>query len=149
MNTNYYHSDGYWLTTDKSKMDVSAIHHFLSTEAYWSKNIPFEKVQKAVEHSLNFGLFDNEKQIGYARVITDFATIAYLGDVYVLAAYRGKGLSKWMIKIIMNYRELQGFRRWILLTGDAHGLYRQFGWQDISNPEKWMEIHNKEVYSTS
>lgn len=138
---------GYCISTDQSKLDLKAIHHFLCEEAYWSKGIPYEKVVTAAENSLNFGLFHQDRQIGYARVISDFATIAYLGDVYVLPAFRGQGLSKWLMETIMQHPRLQGLRRWILLTGDAHGLYRQFGWKEISSPEKWMELHDKGVYS--
>lgn len=92
-------------------------------------------------------MYEVEKQIGYARVISDYATIAYLGDVYVLPEYRGKGLSKWLIATVMKHPELQQLRRWILLTGDAHELYKKFGWTSIAAPDRWMELHNKSVYS--
>jgi GNAT superfamily N-acetyltransferase len=135
------YKDGFTISTDLAKQDLVAVHHFLSTQAYWCLNIPFERVRKAAENSLNFGLFDGEgKQIGYARIISDRSTIAYLGDVYVLPEWRGRGLSKWLIGTIMQHPELQGLRRWILLTGDAHGLYRQFGWKDVAHPERWMEV---------
>ena len=134
------------ISTDKTKLDVDSIHEFLSTRAYWCLNIPKDKVQVAIENSLCFGVYKDEKQIGLARVISDFSTIAYLGDVYIIDGYRGHGLSKWLMETIMCYPELQGLRRWILLTGDAHGLYRQFGWTDIADPSNWMEIHNKNVY---
>ena len=140
------YQNGFCISTNKTKLDISAIHHFLSTEAYWSLGIPYETVKKSIDHSLNFGLYHQEKQIGFARIISDFSTIAYLGDVYVLQAFRGRGLSKWLMETITGYPELQGLRRWILLTGDAHGLYKQFGWTNIANPERWMELHNKEVY---
>lgn len=139
------------------KLDLVAVHHFLSSEAYWCLNIPFEKVKKAAENSLNFGLYvvgpgaGDEgadrgmgsgvfRQIGYARVISDRSTIAYLGDVYVLPEFRGRGLSKWLIGTVMQHPELQGLRRWILLTQDAHGLYTQFGWKSIASPERWLEV---------
>ena len=140
------YKNGFCISTDKSNLDIPAIHHFLSTEAYWSLNIPFETVKKSIDHSLNFGLYHNEQQIGFARIISDFSTIAYLGDVYVLPEFRGRGLSKWLMETITSFPELQGLRRWILLTGDAHGLYKQFGWKEIANPERWMELHNKDVY---
>ena len=140
------YKNGFCISTDKSNLDIPAIHHFLSTEAYWSLEIPFETVRKSIDHSLNFGLYHNEQQIGFARIISDFSTIAYLGDVYILPEFRGRGLSKWLMETITSFPELQGLRRWILLTGDAHGLYKQFGWKDISNPERWMELHNKDVY---
>jgi GNAT superfamily N-acetyltransferase len=136
-----YTRDGFTLSTDFAKQDLVAVHHFLSTQAYWCLNIPFERVRKAAEHSLNFGVFDDGgKQVGYARVISDHSTIAYLGDIYVLPEFRGRGLSKWLIGTVMAHPELQGMRRWILLTGDAHGLYRQFGWKEIARPELWMEV---------
>lgn len=141
-----FYKDGFCISTEKARLDVKAIHHFLSTEAYWCLNIPFSKVEVALEHSLNFGLYFREKQIGYARVISDFSSIAYIGDVYVLPEFRGKGLSKWLMQIIMEYPELQGLRRWILSTADAHGLYKQFGWVPVANPERWMEVHNRDVY---
>jgi GNAT superfamily N-acetyltransferase len=142
-----YFKNGYCISTDKSRLDIHAIHNFLSTQSYWSLQIPFEKVKQAVENSLNFGLYLKDRQIGYARVITDFSTVAYLGDVFILPEFRGQGLSKWLMQTIMKYPELQGFRRWILSTADAHGLYEQFGWQSVANPERWMEVHNREVYS--
>lgn len=136
------------ISTDKSKLDIDAIHDFLSTEAYWCLNIPKEKFEISIENSFCFGLYENNKQIGFARIITDFSTIAYLGDVYILEEYRGKGLSKWLMETIMNFPELQGLRRWILLTGDAHELYRKYGWTDLADSSKWMELHNKNVYSS-
>lgn len=137
------------ISTDKTKLDVDSIHEFLSTKAYWALNIPKDKVQKTIQNSLCFGVYIDEKQIGFAKIISDFSTIAYLGDVFILEEYRGKGLSKWLIETIMAHPDLQGLRRWILLTGDAHGLYRQFGWTDIAEPSKWMELYNKNVYSKS
>ena len=95
---------------------------------------------------MNFGLFFKDKQIGYARVVTDFATTAYLADVFVLKEFRSQGLSKWLMEIIMNHLKLQGLRRWVLLTQDAHELYKKFGWKTIANPERWMEKHNPDVY---
>ena len=140
------YKDDYCISTDKSKLDLIAMHNFLSTQTYWCLNIPFERVKKASENSLNFGLYYNNKQIGYARIVSDFSTVAYLADVYVLPEHRGKGLSKWMMNTIMTHPELQGLRRWMLLTADAHGLYKQFGWKEIANPDRYMEIHNKDIY---
>ncbi|WP_312992416.1 GNAT family N-acetyltransferase [Chryseobacterium flavum] len=139
-------SGEFLISTDKSKLDIHAIHQFLSTKAYWSLNIPEEKVQTAIQNSLCFGVYYDQKQIGFARIISDFSTIAYLGDVYILEEFRGHGLSKRLMEMIMQHPDLQGLRRWILLTGDAHGLYRQFGWTDIADPSKWMELHDKNVY---
>ena len=141
------YKDEFCISTDKTKLDVDSIHAFLSTKAYWCLNIPKDTVQKAIQNSRCFGVYQNEKQIGFARVISDFSTIAYLGDVYILEEYRGNGLSKWLIETIMSDPNLQGLRRWILLTADAHGLYRQFGWTNIGEPEKWMTVHDKNVYA--
>jgi GNAT superfamily N-acetyltransferase len=141
------YKDRFSISTDKEKLEVEAIHDFLSTKAYWCLNIPKHKVQTAIQNSLCFGVYEDQKQIGFARVITDFSTIAYLGDVYILEEYRGLGLSKWLMETIMNYPDLQGLRRWILLTGDAHELYRKFGWTEILDASKWMELHNKNIYS--
>ena len=135
------------ISTDKGKLDINSIHEFLSTKAYWCLNIPIDKVQTAIQNSFCFGVYKDKKQIGFARVITDFSTIAYLGDVYILEDYRRLGLSKWLMEIVMNHPSLQGLRRWILLTGDAHELYRKFGWTDITDATKWMELHNIDVYS--
>ena len=140
--------DDYFITTDINRMDVVAIHDFLSKYSGWSDNIPFDTVKTSIDNSFNFGLFHKEKQIGFARIISDFTTVAYLGDVFVLLEFRGRGLSKWLMETITSYPELKGLRRWILLTGDAHGLYKQFGWKEIANPERWMELHNKDVYKS-
>jgi GNAT superfamily N-acetyltransferase len=136
----------YVISTDRDKLDLTFIHDFLSKEAYWCIDIPFETVRRSVENSLCFGLYYGTGQVGFARVITDYATIAYLGDVFIIPAHRGKGLSKWMLEQVMGFPDLQGLRRWILLTSDAHELYRRFGWVSIPNPEKWMEVWNPGVY---
>jgi GNAT superfamily N-acetyltransferase len=138
--------EAFYISTDKAKLDIDAVHNFLSTKAYWSLGIPKAKVRVSIENSLCFGVYDAKKQIGFARIISDFSTIAYLGDVYILEEYRGKGLSKRLMEFIMIHPDLQGLRRWILLTGDAHELYRKYGWKDIADPSKWMELHNKNVY---
>lgn len=114
--------DDYSISTDPNKLDIDAIYRFLSTEAYWCLHIPKEKVQLSIQHSLCFGVYHQGNQIGFARVISDHSTIAYLGDVYVLDAYRGQGIAKWLMATIMSHPNLQGLRRWILLTGDAHGF---------------------------
>jgi GNAT superfamily N-acetyltransferase len=138
--------DDYLITTDRTKMDIRFIHHFLSTETYWSKGIPLDVVQRAIEHSLNFGIFHRNSQVGYARIVSDFATMCYLGDVFIIPDHRGKGLSKWLIEQIRAHPDLKGLRRWILLTRDAHELYKQFGWRTIAHPDRWMEIHDPNVY---
>ena len=136
----------YMISTDWNRLDLGMIHTFLSNEAYWSKGIPFNVVVRASKHSLCFGVYHRDKQMGYARVISDYTTIAYLGDVFILPEYRGRGLSKWLIGSIQSHPDLQGLRRWILLTKDAHGLYKGLGWKSIAQPELWMEVHHKDVY---
>jgi GNAT superfamily N-acetyltransferase len=138
--------DQFTVSTDREKLDLSFIHGFLSKEAYWCLNIPFDRVKRSVENSLNFGLYHNDRQIGYARVITDYSTIAYLGDVFIIPEYRGKGLSKWMMQQVMDHPDLQGLRRWLLLTADAHGLYKQFGWEPVARPDRYMERFDPDVY---
>lgn len=140
------HKEEYHICTNPEQLQVEVIHHFLSTQSYWSLNIPLEKVKKAIQHSLNFGVYFQQQQVGYARIISDYTAIAYLGDVFILPEHRGKGLSKWLMQTIMEYPDLQGLRRWILLTQDAHNLYKQFGWKEIAIPERWMECHNPQVY---
>lgn len=138
----------YIITTDKTKMDIPYIHHYLSTESYWCKDIPLDVVHRSVESSLNFGVFYQGRQVGFARIVSDFATVAYLGDVFIAPDHRGKGLSKWLMEQIMAHPDLQGLRRWILLTRDAHELYKQYGWKSIASPDRWMEVHDPEVYSS-
>lgn len=138
--------DEYIITTDKQKMDIIAIHDFLSKHSGWSKNIPFEKVKTSVENSLNFGVFHKTRQIGFARVISDYATIAYLGDIYILEEFRKKGLSKQLMNAIMSHPQLQGLRRWILLTSTADWLYKKYGFNKIPNPDVYMELLNPNVY---
>lgn len=122
------------------------IHRFLSQETYWAKNIPYDTVKKSIDNSLAFGIYENDSQAGFARVITDYSTFAYLADVFVIPSHRGKGLSKMLVKFIMEHPELQGLRRWMLATADAHGLYNQFGWYTVTTPEKWMEISRPDIY---
>lgn len=134
------------ISTDPAKLDLIAIHDFLSNHSGWSNHIPFERVKTSIEHSLNFGLYHKWKQIGFARVISDFATIAYLGDIYVLDAYRGQGLSKRLMDAVMTHPNLQGLRRWILLTATADWLYEKYGFVKVPNPEIYMELYNPTVY---
>ena len=137
----------YSITTDRSKLDIAAIHDFLSNHSGWGTNIPVETVQKSIAHSLNFGLFHFSAQIGFARVISDFATIAYLGDVYVLSEYQGRGLSKRLMDAVISHPELQGLRRWILLTSTADWLYEKYGFTKLPNPEMYMERFDPAVYT--
>ncbi len=129
----------YSISTDLDRLPVEKLHQYLSTESYWAKGIPLETVKRSIQHSLNFGIYAGEELAGFARVISDYATIAYLGDVFILPAHRGKGLSKKLMEAIVSHPDLQGLRRWILLTRDAHELYKKYGWQPIANPVSWME----------
>lgn len=139
-------SDDYAVSTDRNKLDLTFIHEYLSTQAYWSLNIPLAIVKRSIENSLCFGVYHGDAQVGFARVITDYATIAYLGDVFIIPGHQGKGLSKMLMKTIMEHPDLQGLRRWILLTSDAHGLYRQFGWKPVANPDLYMEVAVPNIY---
>ena len=134
------------ISTDKSRLDVIAIHDFLSKHSGWSDNIPLERVRISIDNSLNFGVFYQGRQIGFARIISDFSTIAYLGDVYILDEFRGHGLSKKLMDIIMAHPNLQGLRRWILLTSTADWLYEKYGFTKVPNPEVYMELYNPKVY---
>lgn len=140
--------NGFVVSTDPARLDVTAIHAYL-TRAYWSEQIPREMIERAVRHSLCFGLFEGTTQIGLARVVTDCATFAYLCDVYVLESHRGRGLGKWLIECVMAHPQLQGLRRFNLVTRDAHGLYAPHGFQSLAKPENHMERHKPDIYKTS
>ena len=135
----------YAITTDPEKLDIDAIHAFL-TRSFWAEGIPKEMVARAIANSLCFGMFDGDTQIGFARVVTDRATFAYLCDVYVLESHRGRGLGKWLIEAVMAHPDLQGLRRFQLVTRDAHGLYRRHGFDEPINPERQMEIFRHGMY---
>lgn len=128
----------YVISTDAARLDREAIHRFL-TSSYWSPGIPKEVIERAIEHSLNFGLYHADAQIGFARVITDRATFAYVCDVFVLDTYQRQGLGTWLMETVSNHPELQGLRRWILLTRDAHSLYRKVGFSAVRQPDRFME----------
>jgi len=133
------------VSTDPSRLDRSLIARFLAG-SYWAKGIPREVVDRSIEGSLCFGLYRGPKQLGFARVITDYATFAYLADVFVVETSRGEGLGVWMMEVIMRHPRLQNLRRWMLATRDAHGLYEKFGWRSLENPERIMEIVDPEIY---
>ena len=131
----------YLLTTDKTRFDLDVIHGYLKT-SYWAAGISADIVIRSVENSLTFGLFEGEEQVGFARVITDYATFAYLADVFVLEAHRGQGLGKWLIEVVLSHPDLRGLRRWLLATGDAHELYRKYGFAELARAGIFMEIHS-------
>jgi GNAT superfamily N-acetyltransferase len=137
---------GEFTVTDKREdLDIETIHNFLR-ESYWAKEIPMPTVEKAVHNSLCFGLYHNSKQVGFGRVVSDRATFAYLADVFVVPAYRGRGLGKWPVSCVLAHPELQGLRRWLLATRDAHGLYGQTGFVALRKPEWFMEINEPDIY---
>lgn len=126
------------VTSERRRMDVDVIHGFLSQESCWAKNIPREIVERAIDHSLCFGAFDGDAQVGFARVITDYATFAYLADVFVLPSHRGQGIGKRIMEAIVSHDELLGLRRWHLVTRDAHALYAHYGFAPVDVPERHM-----------
>jgi len=128
-------------------MDIDLIHSFL-TRSYWAEGISKEIIMRSIEGALCFGVFENDKQVGFARMITDKATFAYLADVFIIEDYRGLGLSKWLMEVIMSYPDLQGLRRMMLATRDAHELYKKFGFIPLNNVDRWMHIHHPDVYKT-
>jgi GNAT superfamily N-acetyltransferase len=140
-----YTNGQYWITTDSQKLDLKAIHAYLS-RSFWAEGIPRETMAKAIANSLCFGLFDGGEQIGLARVVTDRATFAYLCDVYVLETHQGRGLGKWLIESVMAHPDLQGLRRFQLVTRDAHGLYSRHGFETPTNPDRHMEIFKHGMY---
>jgi GNAT superfamily N-acetyltransferase len=138
----------YVISTDRARIDLDSVHDFL-TNCYWAKGISRDLVARSIEHSLCFGIYHRgREQVGFARVISDYATVAYVGDVFVLEAHRRQGLSKWMMECIVQHPLLQNLRRWILLTRDAHGLYSKFGFTAIAKPERYMELHSPNVYAS-
>ncbi|MCI0490518.1 MAG: GNAT family N-acetyltransferase [Blastocatellia bacterium] len=135
----------YLISTDRSRLDVGAIHQYL-TRSYWAEGIPLHIVERSIEHSFPFGLYRGERQIGFARVISDYATYAYLADVFVLEEFQRQGLGKWMVEIIVSHPSLEGLRRWSLITRDAHDLYRRVGFVDLKRPEMQMEMVFTDIY---
>ena len=135
------HREQFTISTDPARLDINAIADML-TRAYWAKGRTPEVITRYLQHSLAFGLYDGTRQIGFARVISDYTTFAYLCDVIIHEEYRGRGLGKWLMETVHNHPDLQGLRRWMLATRDAHGLYQQFGWTRLAEPEYLMEKFN-------
>lgn len=133
------------VTCDTDRFDLDVISEFLS-DSYWASGIPKQLVEKSIRNSLGFAVLNGEQQVGFARIISDYATFAYLGDVFILPEFRGKGLSKWLMECIQSHSDLQDLRRWVLATSDAHGLYHQYGFTPLSRPDRFLEKHDPDVY---
>ena len=138
--------ENFVISTGKARLQPEAIQKFLSEESYWAKSRTLEQTLRAIEHSICFGVYFEERQIGFARVVSDQATFAYIGDVYIIDEFRGRGLSKWLMEIILSHPDLQGLRRWLLATRDAHGLYAQYDFTSLKAPERWMERSDASAY---
>jgi GNAT superfamily N-acetyltransferase len=138
----------YQISTDKTRFDLNLIHDFLNNESYWATGRSLETIKRSIEHSLSFGIYKDERQVGFARVVTDYATFGWLADVFILEEFRGEGLSKWLMEVILAHPDLQGFRRWTLATKDAHELYRKFGFTELKRPERWMERRDPKAEET-
>ena len=137
--TDAWHNGEFLISTARNRLDREMIHDFLSRRSYWAKGRELDVINRGIDNSLSFGIYRGEQQVGFARVVTDYATFAWLADVFVLEEYRGRGLGKWLIEVILAHPQLQGFRRWALSTKDAHELYRSFGFNELTRPERWME----------
>jgi GNAT superfamily N-acetyltransferase len=138
MNESWERGD-YTISTDRSRLDVELIHDFISNQSYWGQGRALEVVARCLDNSLNFGIYKGAQQVGFARVVTDYATFAWIADVFVVTEQRGRGLSKWLLEVMLAHPQLQGFRRWVLATKDAQSLYAQFGFIALHRPERWME----------
>lgn len=137
--------DGLVISTDPGRLDLDAVHAFLSQRSYWAEGIPVETMRRSIEHSLSFGVYDGARMIAFARVVTDYAVVAYLADVFVLEEHRGRGVGTWLVEVVMQHPDLQGLRRWTLATRDAHELYRRVGFTE-ADPTRLMDKLDPDVY---
>jgi GNAT superfamily N-acetyltransferase len=142
-----YTADGFTYSSDRTKIDLVYVHHIVSTQLYWAKGISFDAVKRSIENSLSFGIYTDGRQVGFARLVTDYATFGYLADVFVDEQYRGRGLSKTLMEFIFGIEELKRFRRMVLVTRDAHTLYERYGFTALKTPDTYMELHRPEVYN--
>ena len=134
------------IDTDRSRLQIDVIQSFLANDSYWAQTRTLEQTKTAIENSTCFGVYHGKRQVGFARVVSDFATFAYLGDVFIIEEFRGRGLSKWLMETIISHPSLQGLRRWVLATRDAHALYEKFGFHELAFPERWMERPASDAY---
>jgi GNAT superfamily N-acetyltransferase len=140
LNDDLYLAKGYLISTDKTSLHFDVIHNFLNKQSYWAKGITKEKLKIAIENSICFGVYYDHQQIGFARVITDQSTFAYLADVFIISSFRKQGLSKWLMQTILAFADFKNIRRWLLATADAHALYAKFGFESLKNPDRFMQI---------
>ena len=136
---NEWRKGEFLISTDSTKLDLHLLHDFLSNNSYWAKGRTVEVIKRSIENSLSFGIYEGDRQVGFGRVVTDYATFAWIADVFVVEEKRGLGLSKWLMDVMLSHPQLQGFRRWVLATKDAHELYRRYGFHELKRPERWME----------
>jgi GNAT superfamily N-acetyltransferase len=137
--THEWQRDGYTISTDRSRIDLNVVLDYLQNQAYWAQGRPRDVIERSIQHSENFGVYRGDAQVGFARVVTDYATFAYVCDVFILPSEQGHGLGKWLMESMLSHPELQGLRMWYLRTRDAHGLYQQFGFTELIYPERSME----------
>jgi len=140
INDAFFLTKGFSISADKSLLNLNYTYEFLTQQSYWAKNLPFDKFQTSIENSTCFGVYHHQKQIGFARVISDNSTFAYLADVFIDTNYRKQSLSKWLLQSILKHPNYTGLRRWLLATADAHGLYQQFGFESLNQPERFMQL---------
>ena len=138
-NSSTWQRGEYTIDTYAARLNIDLIHDFISNHSYWGTGRAREVVQRSIDNSLPFGIYKADEQVGFARIVTDYATFAWVADVFIVPEHRGRGLSKWLMEVIIAHPQLQGFRRWVLATKDAHGLYEQFGFIKLHRPERWME----------
>ena len=139
----------YLISSDPKRLDLRFVHNWLATESYWCRGIPFEVVQRLVDHSLCFGVYhESGEQVGFGRVVTDYTTFAWLTDIFIIETHRGLGLSVILMEVIMDHPELQILRRWLLGTDFAHGLYRKFGFEDLDDPQNFLTLHRSNMYTS-
>jgi GNAT superfamily N-acetyltransferase len=136
----------YFITFDRDRIDIDLVHRYLSRESYWAANIPRELVEASIRNSLCISAFSGDEQVGFARVVTDYATFGYLADVFVVEGHRGRGISKRIVEAAVTHPSLTNLRRWMLVTRDAHGLYEQYGFRRLAHPERYMEIARVNTY---